>query len=127
MSKWVGSVPAIVSVAVDHAESKLRAASVDAETASCVVLALIEAIGNVVRYASAGHRGFELAVEVTNSDVVVKVVDFGPGFVLTSRPMPDVMAEEGRGIPLMQLLCDRVEYHRSRRRNALVLMKRYAA
>jgi serine/threonine-protein kinase RsbW len=112
--------------AVEYTMQRLEAADVAADTAESVVVAVKEAIGNVVRHAASAAHSFELIVGVRRGYVVIEVVDFGPGFRLSTCEMPDALAESGRGLPLMRRLCDSVAYHRSDAGNRLVLKKRIA-
>ncbi|HLW38364.1 MAG TPA: ATP-binding protein [Candidatus Eremiobacteraceae bacterium] len=117
-----------IEQAVHSAARRLRAANVEQETAAGVVLAIIEALGNVARHACKPFEPlrFELLLEVKRGCIVVDVVDYGPGFELRRATMPDPFAESGRGIPLMQRFCDSLEYRRGRSRNHLILRKRLA-
>jgi len=94
------------------------------EDAESLLLSVMEAIGNVIRHAAGKARDFSITVERARDIAVVEVLDHGPGFTLHPRPMPDVHAENGRGVPLMQRLCDSVEYSTSVEGNRLVLKKR---
>ena len=116
-----------IEQAVHGAARRLRAANVEQETAAGIVLAIIEALGNIARHATQPFEPlkFELMLEVKRGCVVVDVVDYGPGFDLVPAVMPDPLAESGRGIPLMQRFCDSLEYHRGGRVNHLILRKRF--
>lgn len=116
-----------IEQAVHSAARRLRAAHVEQETAAGVVLAIIEALGNVARHACQPYEPlkFDLLLEVKRGYIRVDVVDYGPGFELRSTRMPDIMAESGRGIPLMQRFLDSLEYRRGTRRNHLIMRKRY--
>lgn len=116
-----------IEQAVHTAARRLRAAKVEGETADGVVLAIIEALGNVARHACKPYEPlkFDLMLEVKRGCITVDVVDYGPGFELRPAEMPDPLAESGRGIPLMQRFCDSLEYRRGNRRNHLILRKRF--
>ncbi len=116
-----------IEQAVHSAARRLRAANVEQETAAGVVMAIIEALGNVARHASTPYEPlrFELVLEIKRGHITIDVVDYGPGFVLTPLAMPEPLAECGRGIPLMRRFCDSLEYRRSGRRNHLILRKRF--
>lgn len=115
-----------VLAAIEFTLGFLSAAEVDGEVARTVALAVMEAIGNVIRHSGSPrcHPDFELTVAVRRRCVVVEVIDFGPGFRLTRRLMPSAYAEHGRGIALMQELCDSVSYRREAGGNRLTLRKR---
>jgi anti-sigma regulatory factor (Ser/Thr protein kinase) len=85
-------------------------------------LAVGEAVANVVRHAAKPPGTFELMVEITPQTLIATVTDYGPGFSMGNRQMPDPTREYGRGIPLMQALCDAVEYRRNNP-NQLRLLK----
>ncbi len=75
-----------------------------------VVLAMHEALVNANR-----HAGGAVAVEVflDGSTLVIDVCDRGPGFELpSSPPVPDPLAERGRGLWLMCRVTERCEVHR---------------
>ena len=115
-----------IEQAVHNAARRLRAANVEQETAAGVVLAIIEALGNIARHASHPFEPlkFDLMIEIGRGMIVVDVVDYGPGFELRPVEMPDPLAESGRGIPLMRRFCDSLEYRRGNERNHLILRKR---
>ena len=81
---------------------------------SDVALAVTEACANVVEHA-AGSQGpdeFELRLDLTAEECVVRVADRGTGFTSvghTSYP-PDPSSLRGRGIFLMRALVDRVQF-----------------
>jgi serine/threonine-protein kinase RsbW len=117
-----------IEQAIHSAARRLRAANVEQETAAGIVLAIIEALGNIARHATRPFEPlkFELMLEVKRGCVVVDVMDYGPGFDLVPAAMPDPLAESGRGIPLMQRFCDSLEYRRGGGVNHLILRKRLA-
>ncbi|MDQ6781641.1 MAG: ATP-binding protein [Candidatus Eremiobacteraeota bacterium] len=117
-----------IEEAVHSAARRLRAAKVEGDAADGVVLAIIEALGNVARHACKPYAPlkFDMMLEVKRGCITVDVVDYGPGFELRPTDMPDPMAESGRGIPLMQRFCDSLEYRRGLRRNHLILRKRFS-
>ncbi|MBC5823367.1 MAG: ATP-binding protein [Candidatus Eremiobacteraeota bacterium] len=117
--------PSIVNEAVDMVKRQLMSASIDSDTIDALVLSTMEAVGNVVRHARSPDC--ELAVHVQGNLVKLQVTDYGPGFTLTHRAMPDPFAEGGRGIALMQSACDSVDYEMRRSGNCLTLLKRHTA
>jgi anti-sigma regulatory factor (Ser/Thr protein kinase) len=116
----------VVEAAVRFAASRLRATKVAKDFAGPLEMAVLEAVGNVVRHAA--HRACEFTIEVMRNDdvAIVEVVDHGPGFDLRPVQMPDAYQECGRGLPLMQSLCDSVEYLPGEDGNRLVLTKKVA-
>ncbi len=116
--------PSVVEEAVDIVTRKLNKALVDEHTTHDIVVSAMEAIGNVVRHAKSSEC--ELAVHVQDGTVNLQVTDYGPGFALTKREMPDPFAESGRGIAMMQSVCDSVDYEMRAAGNCLTLLKRGA-
>jgi anti-sigma regulatory factor (Ser/Thr protein kinase) len=85
-----------------------------------VVLALHEALVNAARHAG-GARAVEATID--HACLVVRVWDNGPGFPLgpyLQRP-PEVMAERGRGLWLIDRLTSSCEVQRDRRGNVLIM------
>lgn len=79
-----------------------------------VALAVTEACANVVEHAAAapGPDEFELRLDLTAEECVVRVADRGTGFASvgpTTYP-PDPSSLRGRGIFLMRALVDRVHF-----------------
>lgn len=77
--------------------------------------ALIELASNVIEHADDG-QGVTCVVSVTVDDGVMsaRLRDGSePGdFRLTTREMPDADAESGRGLAMVQMLCDELTYER---------------
>ncbi len=92
-----------------------------------VETAVAELVANVIQHA--GHGGdvaFTLTVIVEESRVEVTVSDSGHEVdvdLTGPREMPDPLAESGRGLPLMQMLLDSVEYHRVEEMNHWTLIR----
>lgn len=80
-----------------------------------VETAVIELTANVIQYANRGKPvSFALTIVVYPDRVEATLSDGGEvdDVGLHSRGMPDVMAESGRGIPMIQALVDSVEHRR---------------
>jgi len=78
--------------------------------------ALIELASNVMRHADPGSGvSCTLLIETFPDRIEATLSDSGePGDVqLADRDMPDVLAESGRGIPLIQALVDELRYDRT--------------
>lgn len=85
-----------------------------------------EAANNAVEYASgeALKLPVELIVEVTPTQVELRVLDHTPGFEMPETiELPDPMSEGGRGLFLMSTLSNSLEYLRGQGRNCLVVRK----
>ncbi|MGH9041970.1 MAG: ATP-binding protein [Acidimicrobiia bacterium] len=83
-------------------------------TSSCrgdVALALTEACANVVRHA-AGVTEYTVTVELGPEHCHIRVIDDGEGLGDTAvlAEMPDPDDDSGRGIALMSLLVDNVDF-----------------
>ena len=77
--------------------------------------ALIELASNVIQYANAGTGvSCRVSVETQDDQISASLCDSGKAadVELDGRPMPDGMAESGRGIPLIQALVDELTYSR---------------
>ena len=115
-----------IEKAVEFTLRQLENASLDEDARESVVVATLEAIGNAVRHTPTDgpEPEFRLSIDIHKDYVLVNVVDYGPGFELEPKPMPSPLEEEGRGIPLMQSLCDAVTYEQRLDGNHLMLYKR---
>lgn len=85
-----------------------------------VFLAVIEAIGNAIEHTGAQYT---LSVSANKKRVTIDLTDYGTGFNLDNQMMPSPLAERGRGIPIMRLMVDSVEYKKGKRSNTLRLCK----
>jgi len=117
--------PSVVEEAVDIVTRHLIESSIDNDTISEIALSTIEGIGNVVRHAKCGRC--ELAIHVEEDIIKLEITDYGHGFTLAHRAMPDPLEESGRGIALMQMICDSVDYERRPDSNCLTVLKRVKA
>ncbi len=112
-------------------ESILRQASEKGYTDSelfAIKLALEEGLTNAIRHGNRldPDKTVEVSYEVTNEHIHIDIADQGPGFVPCD--VPDPTADEniekpcGRGIMLMRVYMDEVEYNE--RGNRVHLLKR---
>ena len=104
----------------------------DMAALSELIVAVNEAVANIVRHGYQNQPG-EVKVTVVCSRDVVEVIllDDGPGFDPTTVGVPDTtrpLAERpfgGMGVHMMRNFCDELRYRRdSRGRNELILLKR---
>jgi serine/threonine-protein kinase RsbW len=111
-------------------EAFLEARSVDAETTFRAVLALEEAVTNVIKYACDDGREHAVLLEarLAPAELVLVVSDDGRAFDPCVAPPPDRQrpAEErapgGLGIHLLRKLTVRMHYERSGEWNRLTLV-----
>jgi anti-sigma regulatory factor (Ser/Thr protein kinase) len=81
------------------------------EERGMIELAVGEACDNAVRYCDSDADFFEVRLQNSDSDLIIEVSNSGSCFI-PERPaaMPDVFAENGRGLALMEYLMDDVEF-----------------
>ena len=95
-----------------------------------LILALQEAMTNVVRHAYGDRKGGvgSLTVEAAldGSDVVMRTIDEGVPYDPTTREDPDLSVARtgGYGVFLIRSLTDRVEYVRKDDRNILTMIRK---
>jgi len=89
----------------------LRVAGVDSDCLAEVEVALSEACTNVLCHATEGDA-YEVAVNISDQQLTMDVIDFGVGFdqLQPGFPMPDPTAESGRGLALMHAFTDRTVF-----------------
>lgn len=112
------------------AESLLRGLDVPRESIDDVTVALSEACGNVIRHAQGTQEyGVRLSVDAVHCSIEVR--DLGPGFDARTLHEPPVsledVAEDGRGLPLLQALMDDLEFVRQDDTTTVRLVKRWEA
>jgi serine/threonine-protein kinase RsbW len=104
----------------------LTAAGVTPDCLVEVEVALSEACTNVLNHAGKGEA-YEVAINISNQQLTMDVLDFGAGFghMHPGAPMPDPTAESGRGLALMRALTDQAIFDSVSGNGAAVhLMKR---
>ncbi len=92
-------------------------------------LAAVEAANNAVNATPAGRRHFPIILEanVSADSVEVRLTDHTDGFELPERAvLPDTDSEHGRGLYLIQVLVDSLDYLQGRGSNCLVLTRKRA-
>jgi serine/threonine-protein kinase RsbW len=98
------------------------------ETVFDMKLAVQEAVANAIEHGNDcdPDKTVRVECEVTDDALVVRVRDEGPGFDPASVPDPtlpqNILRENGRGIFLMQNLCDEVRYNE--RGNEVTIVKK---
>lgn len=90
-------------------------------------LVLVEATNNVAEHGNRTERdeSFELDVMVDAVGVEVRITDFTEGFDYPENvDLPDPLSEGGRGLFLIEAICDFVSYMRGRGMNCLLVRKK---
>lgn len=92
-------------------------------------LVIVEATNNVAEHGNTSEEDekFQLDVHIDAAFVEVRVTDFTPGFEYPEEvDLPDPLSEGGRGLFLIETICDSVRYLQGRGANCLVLRKERA-
>jgi len=86
-----------------------------------VELAVTEACANVVEHAS-GDDVYSVEVAVTPDECEIRVIDTGRGFDFESldHGEPSTEADRGRGIALMKMLVDNIDFRSEPERGTIV-------
>jgi serine/threonine-protein kinase RsbW len=108
--------------------SMLRDFDVPEEAVDDVAVALSEACSNVIRHASGTNEyGVRLCVSPTACEIEVR--DLGPGIdrsmVEDVEALPVEIAEDGRGLQLLQVLMDELQFVREDETTTVRLIKRW--
>ncbi|NCB09797.1 MAG: ATP-binding protein [Bacteroidia bacterium] len=113
------------------AEEKLRRLHLSEEKLLQLLMALDEAITNVVMYAYEGAKGMiRLEIGESDDEAVLELIDEGRPFdpMQQSEPKLDVPLEErtagGMGIAIMRKFADGLKYYRDDGRNHFIIKKR---
>jgi serine/threonine-protein kinase RsbW len=119
----------LLSVARSFAESVCQAACLSEADTGAVILALHEAVSNVIRHAHQDLPGAALTIECTLGDdrMEIYVQDEGPPFNLAAVPAmnPAEMRMGGRGVFLMRTLMDELHCAPLPERGNLLRMVKY--
>ena len=99
----------------------------DPQERHAVMLAVGEAVGNVMKHSYKGDRTKEFALicRTIGGGVEVEICDQGEPFDPESQPIPppDELRAGGRGVFLMKAMMDSVEYRRNGATNCVRLRK----
>lgn len=98
----------------------------DGARADCE-LAVVEGCNNAIKHAYPDSAPGQVVLEVVlhQGQIEMHIIDHGPGFVWPERiTLPDPQNESGRGLYLIRVLMDHVDYVRGPTENVLVLRKR---
>ena len=89
-------------------------------------LALVEAANNVAEHGNinAESEFFTIDATVSSEEVEIRLTDHTAGFEYPDKvELPDPLSEGGRGLYLLETICDTVQYLRGRGVNCMVLRK----
>jgi anti-sigma regulatory factor (Ser/Thr protein kinase) len=92
-----------------------------------LLAAVGEALANAIEHARAS-RDIEVIVEIDDARFIATVTDHGRGCSRIPRgtaPLPEVLAERGRGIPIMQRCTHLFEVRSTPGRGTTVVLGRY--
>lgn len=118
----LAELPAIWA-AVERAIEDLGA---EASWVADLNLVLTEGVTNAILHGHAEDgRPLRIELDLAEGQVELRIFDSGPGFEMPAGevPVPDPLAESGRGIFLMKTLADEVLYRHEPGDNVLVLRK----
>jgi len=108
---------------------------VDARTLKKMIVALEEAVMNVINYSQADYISLTILgrakrqSQADHGSLTITLTDNGIAFDPTARPEVDtdqVVAERqigGLGIALLRQIADKIEYHRTEGQNELIIIK----
>ncbi len=118
--KWLGLVRTVV-------EQCCLGFGAREESATAVVLAVNEAVANVMRHSYGGDatRPIRIACRVDGEMIEVRICDHGKEAEFLSREIfpPDELRVGGRGLFMIRALMDEIEYRREDGRNRMYLRK----
>ena len=98
---------------------------VEARTLKKLIVALEEAVVNVINYSQADY----ISLTIAHGPLTITLTDNGVAFDPTAHPEVDtdqVVAERqigGLGIALLRQIADKIEYHRTDGQNELIIIK----
>ena len=111
MTLWLSREARSVAVARRSLDAVLTAFGVRTDCRQEIAVAVSEACSNAVQHAT-GEPAYELCVEVDGGECVITVNDNGPhATVMVPRAMPQPTATAGRGIAIMTMTMDRVDFN----------------
>jgi serine phosphatase RsbU (regulator of sigma subunit)/anti-sigma regulatory factor (Ser/Thr protein kinase) len=104
----------------------LKDSGVDEEELNNWELAIVEATNNVAEHGNTSDLDdrFQLDILADARVIEVRVTDFTPGFDYPDAvDLPDPLSEGGRGLFLIEAICDTVQYLKGSGVNCLVMRK----
>lgn len=125
--------PDATARALDFVAAICRAWHADDNACFDILLAVDEAISNVVQHGYSGRRGvITLRVSEQGRDIIIDLVDHGMPFDPMQAPEPDLSGPldrreaGGMGIHLMRKMMDAIHYRRQGQENTLTMIKKEA-
>jgi anti-sigma regulatory factor (Ser/Thr protein kinase) len=104
-------------------DAALAALGVEEHIRDDIEMMLTEACSNVIRHADHGAR-YTVRATIQDRRCTIKVIDSGTGFDAGRVPLPDLSAEHGRGLLIMQSLADEVRFASFPEDGALVSLEK---
>lgn len=101
----------------------LDALGVEDQICGDIEMMLTEACTNVIEHAAEGID-YTVRAAIQDRRCVIKVIDAGHGFDADRVPVPDSVAEHGRGVMIMRALADDVRFHSFPEDGALVALEK---
>lgn len=90
-------------------------------------LVLTEAMSNAIKYGNPDNREetVHIIINISDSELFIRIYDYGQGFDINEIPKPDfdALEDRGRGIFLIKALMDSVQYRRLGSGNILEMIK----
>lgn len=117
-----------VPVARRIVDTSLRAVGVEQDCLDDVTLALTEACTNVLQHSGPGDE-YEVRVRLDDDVCSIEVADVGRGFDFETLAEGEASteAERGRGVQLMRLLVDRVQFQSKPQAGSVVHLEKRLA
>jgi anti-sigma regulatory factor (Ser/Thr protein kinase) len=92
-----------------------------------MLFAVGEALANAIEH-GAPETDIDVDVAIEREKIAARIADHGSGFARVPEglaPLPDGLAERGRGIPIMQRCADRVEVESTPGKGTVVTLIRF--
>ncbi|MBI5868384.1 MAG: ATP-binding protein [candidate division Zixibacteria bacterium] len=126
----IPSDPGRISEADDFLETALRSRGVPDAIVSDMAIATTELVNNAIVHGNKrdATKTVILSLQITDSEVVIRVVDQGEGFDPGQVPDPlaqeNLLREVGRGIFIARSLMDDVRYERNPGGGMVVIVRK---